>query len=79
MVFNTSSGDIIRSIQAQSVSGWKHELKSVVIGNSASDITKPFAFVYSTLSNSTLKYLSGVITALKPEVSSPYLGKLWQR
>jgi hypothetical protein len=55
MVFNTSSGDIMRSIQAQPVSGWKHELKSVVIGNSASDTTKPFVFLYSTISNSTLK------------------------
>jgi len=55
MVFNTSSGDIIRSIKAQPVSGWKHELKSVVIGNSASDTTKPFVFLYSTISNSTLK------------------------
>jgi hypothetical protein len=35
MVFNASSGDIMRSIQGQPVSGWKHELKSVVIGNSA--------------------------------------------
>jgi hypothetical protein len=67
MVFNTSSGDIIRSIQAQPVSGWKHELKSVVIGNSASDATKPLLFVYSTFWNSNLKQLIGAVTALKPE------------
>jgi hypothetical protein len=68
MIFNTSSGEIIRSIQAQRVSGWNHELKSVVIGNSASDTTKPLVFLYSTFSNSTLNQLIGAITALKPEV-----------
>jgi hypothetical protein len=75
MVFNSSTGEKMRSIQAQPVSGWKHELKSVVIGNSASDTTKPLIFVYSTFSNTTRKQLIGAITALKPEVSAPYIGK----
>ena len=65
MVFNTSSGDIIRSIQAQPVTGWKHELKSVVIGNNASEASNPLVFLYSTFSNSTLRQLIGSITALK--------------
>jgi WD40 repeat protein len=68
MLFNTTSGDIIRSINImQNGYMYWYKLKSVVLGNNASDTSKPLLYVYSSFWNA--RQLFGAITAIKPHVS----------